>query len=113
MRTSSRVYSRIAEQAILLMGSQIELARKDRRMSETELAKRIGVSRGTVQRMEKGHPGVEIATVFEAATVLSVPLFSEDRKQTALEPHVERTLSLIALMPKRARRRRVEVNDDF
>lgn len=113
MRTSSRVYSRMTEQAILLMGNQIELARKDRRMSETELAKRIGVARSTVQRMEKGHPGVEIATVFEAATVLGVPLFSEGRTQTTLAPHIERTLSLIALMPKRARRKRVEVNDDF
>lgn len=113
MRTSSRVYSRLAEQATLLMGHQIELARKDRRMSETELAKRIGVSRGTVQRLEQGHPGVEIATVFEAATVLGVPLFSEDKKQTSLQPQIDRTLSLIALMPKRARRKRVDVHDDF
>lgn len=113
MKTSSRVHSRIAQQAVTLMGNQIELARKNRRMSETELAQRIGVARATVQRVEQGHPGVEIATVFEAATVLGVPLFSEDKNQSTLVPHIERTLSLIALMPKRARRKRIEINDDF
>lgn len=54
MSSSSKAYSRLTKQATVLLGQKIELARKTCRMSETELARRIGVSRGTVQRIEKG-----------------------------------------------------------
>jgi len=106
-----RTYSRLAEQAIVLLGRQIELARKTRRMSESELARRIGVSRSTVQRLEGGITGVEIGTVFEAAVLLGVPLFEPSAK--TLVPQIQKTTSMIALMPKRARRSAREVNDDF
>ena len=113
MSSPSRTYSRLAEQAITLFGKQIELARKNRGMSERELAERIGVARSTVQRIEQGTAGVEIGSYFEAATVLGVPLFADDASTTTLTPKLENTLSLIALMPKRARRKSRAVKDDF
>jgi len=113
MPSSSRAYSRLAEQAVLLFGKQIELARKSRGMSERELAERIGIARSTLQRIEKGVPGVEIGSYFEAATVLGIPLFIDEAHTTTLMPKIENTLSLIALMPKRARRKDKSVKDDF
>jgi len=113
MASSSRAYSRLAKQAVLLLAKQIELARKSRRMSESELASRIGVARSTVQRIEKGMASVEIGTYFEAATVLGVPLFTDETSTKTLMPQIENTLSLIALMPKRARRISKSIKDDF
>jgi len=106
-----RTYSRTAEQAVMLMGKQIELARKSRRMSEMELARRIGVSRSTVQRIEQGITGVEIGSFFEAAAILGIPLFDED--PSTLAPNIRRADAMIALLPKRTRRKKREVKDDF
>ena len=52
-----------------LLASQIKLARKERKMTAQELADRVGISRGLVQRIEKGDPGCQIGAVFEAATI--------------------------------------------
>lgn len=111
MADKSKGYSRLTQQATYLLGQQIELARKTRRMSETELARRIGVSRSTLQRVEQGITGVEIGTYFEAATILGVPLF--EAGATTLIPQIERMSSMLTLMPRRARRSNREVKDDF
>jgi len=111
MADKSKGYSRLTQQATLLLGQQIELARKNRRMSETELARRIGVSRSTVQRLEQGITGVEIGTYFEAATILGVPLF--EAGATTLAPQIEQVRSMLTLMPKRVRSSNREVKDDF
>ena len=109
--SKSKSYSKLTQQAIILLGQQIELARKTRRMSESELARRIGVSRSTVQRVEQGIGGVEIGTYFEAATILGVPLF--EAEATTLTPQLERIQTMLALMPKRIRQSGREVKDDF
>ena len=111
MGKTSKSYSRLTRQATHLLGQQIELARKSRRMSEIELARRIGVSRSTVQRVEQGITGVEIGTYFEAAAILGVPLFEPDA--TTLAPQIDRMESMLTLMPKRVRRANREVKDDF
>ena len=69
-----RTYSRTTREALQLMGGQVRLARKQRKMSEADLAARIGIARSTLQLIEKGHPKVEIGLMFEAATLLGVPL---------------------------------------
>ncbi len=111
MTDKSKSYSRLTEQATLLLGQQIELARKNRRMSETELARRIGVARSTVQRMEQGITGVEIGTYFEAATILGIPLFEEGAK--TLAPQIEQVHAMLTLMPNRVRSPNRQVKDDF
>ena len=47
MLSTPRSYSRLTEEALVLLGKQIRLARKRRRMSEHDLAARIGVARST------------------------------------------------------------------
>ena len=105
-----RAYSRLTRQALVLMGQRIKLSRKSRRLSEADLAERVGIARSTLQRIEKGDPLVEIGLVFEAATILGVALFEPDA--TSLAPHIERTSDKLALLPKTSRRIQ-HTSDDF
>ena len=106
-----RSYSRLTEEALLLLGKQIRLARKRRRMSERDLAARIGIARSTLQLIEKGSPSVAIGLVLEAAVLTGVDLFVPDA--TTLAPQLERTEDKLALMPGSVRRPGREVDDDF
>ena len=106
-----RTYSRLTEEALLLLGKRIRLARKRRRMSEHDLAARIGVARSTLQSIEKGSPSVAIGLVLEAATLAGVDLFVPEA--TTLAPQIERTDDKLALMPGSIRKPRREVDDDF
>lgn len=106
-----RSYSKLTGEALRLLAKQIRLARKGRRMSEHDLAARIGVARSTLQLIEKGSPSVAVGLVFEAATVVGVPLFVPEA--TTLTPHLERIDDKLALMPKAIRTSRRPVYNDF
>ena len=93
-----------------MLGSQIKVARKSRRMAEKDLAERVGIARSTLQRIEKGDPTVEIGLVFEAATIAGVTLFHPDDTRLALER--DRLHDKLALLP-RSIRSRAKVDDDF
>lgn len=111
MPSTPRAYSRLTEEALLLLGKQIRLARKRRRMSEQDLAARIGVARSTLQLIEKGSPSVAVGLVLEAATLTGVDLFVPEA--TSLAPQLERMDDKLALMPAAIRKPRREVDDDF
>ncbi|HCG05766.1 MAG TPA: transcriptional regulator [Desulfovibrio sp.] len=111
MSAHVRTYSRVTSEALALMGRQIRLARKQRRMPETELAARIGIARSTLQLIEKGHPKVEIGLVFEAAVLVGVPLFVAEPQ--GLAAPIERMDDKLALLPQSVRKPRGEVKDDF
>lgn len=111
MPKKPHTYSRLTEEAVLLLGSQIKLARKSRRMSERELASRAGIARSTLQKIEQGNPTINIGLVFEAATLAGVPLFVADAP--TLAPKIDRLTETLTLMPKRIHRKRGEVKDDF
>jgi len=107
----TRTYASMTKEALILMGKQIQLARKVRRMSATELAERVGVARSTLWRIEQGEPGVEIGLVFEAAILAGVPLFEKARG--ALTTEIDRLNDKLALLPASIRGRAVELKDDF
>lgn len=111
MSTYPRTYSGTTRDALALMGGQIRLARKQRMMSETDLAARIGISRSTLQLIEKGNPKVEVGLVFEAAVLLGVPLFVHD--PSGLSDQMARVDDKLALLPHSVRRPRAGVKDDF
>ena len=48
-----RVYSKYAKETAFLIGQQIKLARKTRKWSSANLAERAGITRETLQRMQK------------------------------------------------------------
>ncbi len=109
--SAPRSYSRLTKDALSLFGSQIRLGRKSQRMSEIDFAERVGIARSTVQKIERGDPGVNIGLVFEAAIIAGVPLFVPDA--TSLAPQIERVSDKLALMPKSIRRSGAEVDDGF
>ena len=111
MPKKPHTYSRLTEEAVQLLGSQIKLARKSRRMSERELASRAGIARSTLQKIELGDPTINIGLAFEAATLAGVPLFVAD--VSTLAPKIDRLTETLTLMPKQIRKKRQEVKDDF
>ena len=110
-RIERRAYSRPSLEALALLGKLIQLARKQRRMTAAELAERTGISRSTLQRIEKGDPKVEIGIMFEAATLVGVPLF--DAGAGRLSDKIERANDKLALLPKSIHKPAPKVNDAF
>ncbi len=109
--TRQRTYSRYAQEAAALMGQQIKLGRKQRRWSEKNLADRAGISRATLQKIEKGEMGCAVGSVFEVATLVGVKLFESDNMP--LSRHIEHARDKIALLPQRMRVAEKAVRDDF
>ena len=106
-----RTYSRVTRDVLTLLGGLIRLGRKQRKMSEADLAARVGIARSTLQLIEKGHPKVEIGLVFEAATLVGVPLFVDEPSRLASEQ--SRIEDKLALLPQSVRAPRSKVKDDF
>ncbi len=106
-----RAYSRLAREAAVLLGEQIKLRRKQRRWSESDLAERAGISRATLQKIEKGDMGCAVGLVFEVSALTGVNLFEADK--LPLSMHLEQTRDKVALLPKRIRVRTKKVDDDF
>ncbi|MDT8427251.1 MAG: helix-turn-helix domain-containing protein [Pseudomonadales bacterium] len=61
---------RPVERALRTLGQDISAARRMRRLSQGELAQRIGASLSTVRRMEDGFPGTALHTFLRTLQVL-------------------------------------------
>lgn len=106
-----RTYSKYAQDAAILLGKQIKLARKQRNWSEQNLAERAGISRATLQKIENGDMSCALGLVFEVAVLVGVKLFEPDK--LPLSKQLEQTSDKIALLPKRILEKKIEVDDDF
>lgn len=104
-------YSPYTREAAELLGSQIREGRQQRRWPAEELARRVGVSRLTVHKVERGDPSVGLGTAFEAARLVGVPLFLESREQ--LSEEAARQRARLALLPQRVRAPHSPPDDDF
>lgn len=105
----ARSVSPQAREALSLLGSQIAVARKERRMTVSELATRVGVARDTVNKIERGDPSVGIGLAFEAAAVVGLPLFHADADRRGVE--AARLRDRLALLPSTVRP--VRIDNDF
>ena len=106
----TRPYSRYSRDAGILLGGLIRAARTERRLSAQDVAERAGISRGLLQRIEKGNLRCAIGAVFEVAGIVGVRLFDAD--ETTLSGHLNQTRDKLALLPKSVRKPRA-VRDDF
>ncbi len=87
------------------LGALIKAARIERNMSQADLGTRVGISRYTISVLEKGNPNVAIGTVFEAATVVGLPLMGDEpRFLTKLSQSIA---NLVRVSKK------VELDNDF
>jgi len=105
-----RALSPLTLEAAKLLGANVRLGRRQRRWTVAELAERVGVSETTMLKVERGDPGVRLGIAFEAAALVGVPLFDEDRSRRALE--AARVDDRLAVLPQRVRQP-LEVDDDF
>jgi transcriptional regulator with XRE-family HTH domain len=110
-KTIPRAYSRYGREAVAMLGRLIRINRIERKLSVGELATRVGVSRDMMRRIEQGDPRCGIGFVFEAATIVGVPLFADDRG--ALAHHKSEQDTKLRLLPKAVRKSGTEVKDDF
>ena len=60
--------STASHEALSLLAARLELARRERRMTQMELAERAGINVNTLKAVLQGKPQVAIGTVFEPAT---------------------------------------------
>jgi len=109
-KISNRVRSRYTDEALLMLGSMIRVARTERKWSAQELAERAAISRPMLTRIEEGNPACSIGAVFEVAAILGIRLFDADKPALSEMRHqIEQKL---ALLPK-AVRKSGKVKDDF
>lgn len=97
-------------EALAILSAAIRTARLRRGWTVEELAERVGVSKPTMLKVERGDRSVAVGTMLEAATLVGVPLFDVDDR--GRERYLAHKRSELALLPSAARRRRV-VDDDF
>lgn len=110
-KSITRTYSRYSRDAVTLLAGLIRSARKQRKFTAQEVAERAGISRGMLQRIEKGDLKCEVGAIFEVASIVGVKLFDAD--ETTLTKHIRQTEEKLALLPKSVRRIKKAVDDDF
>lgn len=109
-KPKNRAYSSYSLEAAELLGKLIRQARIEQRIKSQALADRIGVSRGLIQRIERGDTGCAIGVVLEAAMVVGIRLF--DAEPNDLSRRMGDTRRTLTLLPKKVRSP-TAVKDDF
>lgn len=92
--------TRVAEDAVAVLGQQIRLARLARGMTAEHLAGSAGVSRKTLTAIENGSAAASIGNVFKVASIVGVPLFGVDDPSELLALR-RRGEERLALLPRR------------
>lgn len=110
-QAETQPYSRYCLDAVKLMSRLIKVARKERKLTTQNIAERAGISRGLVQRIEKGDMKCSIGAVFEVAAILGIKLFDEE--ETALSKHIRLNEDKLTLLPKSIRHKTRVIDDDF
>lgn len=101
-------------EALSELGALISAARRERGLTQRDLQERLGVSRMTVHRIEKGAPEVGIGAYLTAAWILGLPVLSFADFATARHTSVVGTFleRLQEQLPTRVRPPE-PVDDDF
>ena len=110
-KTGIHTYSRYSRDAVQLLGQLIRVARIEGKLTTQELSERAGISRGLLQRIEKGEMTCAIGSVFEVAAIVGVKLFDADR--ATVNQHIRQADDRLTLMPKSVRDSNNTVDDDF
>ena len=110
-KSLTHTYSRYSSDAVQLIGSLIKAARKERKLTAKELSERAGISRGLLQRIEKGDLNCKIGAVFEVAAIVGIRLF--DAEGTTLTKYIREAEDKLTLLPKSVRQKMRAIDDDF
>ena|SRR3990167_6240866 len=110
-KKSKRVYSDYCRDAVKLLGQLIQVARKDKKITLTELAERAGISRGTLHKIEQGGLTCELGSAFEVAALVGIKLF--DMNDSMLSSEIHHMQQRLAVLPERVRKKQGHFDDDF
>ena len=106
-RVHQQPFPSVVRQASAL-GQRIQLARLRRKLTAILFAQRLGVSRDTLQRLEKGDPNIALGTYLRALRVLGL---DRDVDALARDDELGRKLQDLELLPKQ-RQPRLEVEPE-
>lgn len=87
------------------LGERMRLARMRRRITAELFSERMGVSRETLRRLEKGDPGIAVGTYMRALRVLGL---DGDIDGLARDDELGRKLQDLSLPQARTRKRRTD-----
>ena len=95
-----------ALKAIKRLGQDMRIARLKRRYTQADMSKKMGVSIGTVKRLESGDPGVSIGSLVMAFEVFGCM----DNIESMLAEHNDPIGMMMTRkeLPKRIRKRKLE-----
>lgn len=93
-----------------LVGRKLRQLRKQRKLTQTELAARIGIQQSDLSRMEKGEYRVSLDTLFKilAEFRLGVGEFFEQLHEESISPRDRQAMRDLSALDEQARR---EVED--
>lgn len=97
MRSKKPVLLPTAKRIMKVLGENIKLARRRRRLSTEQVAERANISRSTLWLVEKGDPGVAMGTYLQVLFVLGL---EKDMQQIAADDEYGRKLQDAALIRK-------------
>ena len=72
MRSKKSILLPSAEKILNVLGENIKLARKRRKLSEIQVAERAAIARSTLQLIEKAEPGVAMSAYLQVLFVLGL-----------------------------------------
>jgi len=98
MNTKKQILFPRHKDILEVMGENIKLARKRRKLTTIQIAERAGISRNTLYLIEKGHEGVSIGALFNVLRVLGL---HEDFLKLAADDELGRKLQDIKLLGKK------------
>ncbi len=111
MSQNRLLLSRHTELLLTTLGTMIKSARLEQSFSQADLAHRLNVSRYTVMAIEKGDSSVAVGTVFEACTIIGIPLLAENTSRLL---NLSTTVANFAsVLPERSRTAITELDDNF
>lgn len=91
---------------VQLVGPRIRKLRKERKLTQTELASRIGIQQSDLSRMEKGEYRVSLDTLFKILAEFNVGIgeFFDDVARETLTPRDVELVRNLKRLPNDARR---------
>lgn len=67
------------------LGEIIRRERKFRALTQKELGETIGLRQATISKLERGEPGTQLRTLFDALTALGLEILVHEREQGSPE----------------------------
>jgi transcriptional regulator with XRE-family HTH domain len=97
MRSKKQILLPKFQKILELLGENIKLARKRRKLTTIQVAERAGIDRTTLYQIEKGNSGVSIGSYFNVLRVLGL---HEDFLKLAADDEFGRKLQDLELIGK-------------